>query len=411
MVDSKSSVYLFILYTPEMNRDNILKEILDIKTVNVLLELPTGLGKSRMAIEIIRSKASMSSFNILVVVPRNVHKQNWEKEFTRWWPGNSLSITYTTYVSFPKYKGDWDFVIFDECHHLSERCREALCDFNIAHSVLLSATVSKTLKDELKEVFDDLVSYKKDFREVIREEILPDPKVYLWPLELNTGFPTESIWKNSKAKGKLIECNWVDRWNYIKQKSCPVRVYCTEKQYHYDLCNQIEFWKRRYNRSKSKIARNKWLKLCGDRLKWLSDKKVKYLHQLLPSLIDYRTLTFCNSIEQTELLGEYCINSKNPDSIKYLEDFNKGKINHITACSMLNEGMNLTNCQIGIYANLNSSDIIIKQRMGRLLRHPNPVIIIPYFKGTRESELVETMLKDYNPELVKTVSDIKDIII
>lgn len=71
--------------------------------------------------------------------------------------------------------------------------------------------------------------------------------------------------------------------------------------------------------------------------------------------------------------------------------------------------MNLVNCQIGIYANLNSSEAIIKQRMGRLLRHPNPVIIVPYFKNTREEELVKIMLQDYNPELVTTISSIREI--
>lgn len=392
-----------------MTREDMQREILSLEGSNWLLELATGTGKSRMAIEKIKSLRSRMGQHLLIVVPRNMHKQNWADEIKMWWPKCDFKISYTTYVSFPKYKGTWDFVIFDECHHLSERCREALCDFNIAHSVLLSATVSKTLKDELKEVFDDLVSYKKDLRDVIEEEILPDPRVYLWPLELNTGFPTESIWKNTKAKGRLIECNWATRWNYLKQKACPVRIYCTERQYYCDLCNQIDYWKKRYQSTRSQIAKNKWLRLCADRLKWLSDKKVKYLHQLLPNLIKHRTLTFCNSIEQTELLGEYCINSKNADSVQYLEDFNRGKIDHITACNMLNEGMNLVNCQVGIYANLNSSEAIIKQRMGRLLRHPNPVIIVPYYKNTREEELVQTMLEDYNPELVTKISRIEDI--
>lgn len=392
-----------------MNRDNILKEILNIKAVNVLLELPTGLGKSKMAIEKIKSLRSRMGQHLLIVVPRNVHKQNWADELKKWWPKCDFKISYTTYVSFPKYKGTWDFAIFDECHHLSERCREALCDFNIAHSILLSATVSKALKDELREVFDDLVSYKKDLRDVIEEEILPDPIVYLWQLELRTDLPTESIWKNPKAKGRLIECSWAERWKYIRQSNYPVRVYCTERQYYSDLCLQIEYWKKRYMSTRNDIAKNKWLRLCADRLKWLSDKKVKYLHQLLPNLIKFRTLTFCNSIEQTELLGEYCINSKNADSVQHLEDFNSGKIDHITACNMLNEGMNLVNCQVGIYANLNSSEAIIKQRMGRLLRHPNPVIIVPYFKNTREEELVQTMLEDYNPELVTTISNIEEI--
>lgn len=392
-----------------MTREDIQREILSLKGLNWLLELATGTGKSKMAIEKIKSLRSKAEQSLLIVVPRNVHKQNWGDEFKKWWPKCDLKISYTTYVSFPKYKGTWDFVIFDECHHLSDRCREALCDFNITHSVLLSATVSKSLKDELKEVFDDLVSYKKDLRDVIEEEILPDPKVYLWPLELSTEFPTESIWKNTNAKGKLIECSWATRWNYIRQKSCPVRIYCNERQYYCDLCNQIEYWKKRYYNTRSQTAKNKWLRLCSDRLKWLSDKKVKYLHQLLPYLMRYRTLTFCNSIEQTELLGEYCINSKNTDSIQHLDDFNSGTIDHITACNMLNEGMNLINCQIGIYANLNSSEAVIKQRMGRLLRHPNPVIIVPYYKGTREEELIQTMLEDYNPELVTTISRIEDI--
>lgn len=393
-----------------MTREDMLREILSLKGSNWLLELATGTGKSKMALEKVKQLTFvMSKATLLIVVPRNVHKENWEKEVKKWWPKCPLSITYTTYVSFPKFKGDWDFAIFDECHHLSERCREALCDFNIGHSVLCSATVSKNLKDELKEVFDDLVSYKKDLRDVIEDEILPDPRVYLWPLKLNTQFPTESIWKNPKAKGRLLECSWAERWNFIKQRTNPVRIYCTEQQYYSDLCSQIDYWKKRYQRTRGPIAKNKWLRLCADRLKWLSDKKVKYLHQLLPSLLKYRTLTFCNSIEQTELLGEYCINSKNASSVQHLEDFNDGRIDHITACSMLNEGMNLTNCQVGIYANLNSSETIIKQRMGRLLRHPNPVIIVPYYKGTREEELVQTMLEDYNPELVTTIDNIKEI--
>lgn len=71
--------------------------------------------------------------------------------------------------------------------------------------------------------------------------------------------------------------------------------------------------------------------------------------------------------------------------------------------------MNLVNCRVGIYANLNSSEIIIKQRLGRILRHKNPVIIIPFYKDTREEELVQKMLEDYNPELIKIINNITDI--
>ena len=72
--------------------------------------------------------------------------------------------------------------------------------------------------------------------------------------------------------------------------------------------------------------------------------------------------------------------------------------------------MNLVNCQVGIYNNLNSSEIIVKQRLGRILRHESPVIVIPYYKETREQELVEKMLEDYNPELTTVLDRYEDLL-
>ena len=109
------------------------------------------------------------------------------------------------------------------------------------------------------------------------------------------------------------------------------------------------------------------------------------------------------------MLGTNCINSKNRFAPVILDEYNKGRIKHITACAMLDEGINLKNCRIGIYANLNSSERIIKQRLGRLLRHKDPIIVIPYFKGTRDEEIVQKMCEDYNPELIKIINDIKQI--
>lgn len=66
--------------------------------------------------------------------------------------------------------------------------------------------------------------------------------------------------------------------------------------------------------------------------------------------------------------------------------------------------MNLVNCKVGVYASLNSSERMIKQKLGRLLRHSEPVIIIPYYKYTRDEEIVNKMLEDYNPQLVLTTN-------
>lgn len=396
-----------------MNRDSVNKEILELsdKHNNMLIELPTGFGKSKLALDILKRHIACMQQEVLIVVPRLVLIDTWKKEFEKWeMEKYLLSVTFVTYVSLPKKASKYDMVIFDECHHLSERCREALDSFTIGRSILLSATVKNSVKWDLKGTFQNLHSYKIHMKEAIDNEVLPDPRVFLIPLSLETKLPTESIWKNPEGKEPALEVSWATRWAAIRQKTQKVRIYCTEWQYYMDLSEQIDFWKRKYMTSRNEAFKSKWLKLAGDRLKWLSDKKVDIVSRILWLIRGHRTLTFCNSIEQTEELGSYCINSKNKHSANVLAAFNEGRIDHITACNMLNEGMNLVNCQVGIYNNLNSSEIIVKQRLGRILRHEKPVVVIPYYKDTREQELVEKMLEDYNPELITVLDKYEELL-
>jgi superfamily II DNA or RNA helicase len=189
-------------------------------------------------------------------------------------------------------------------------------------------------------------------------------------------------------------------------KNRRIIIECTQQQYYDDISSKIAWYKRKMF---MEVFKNKFLQESGIRLKWLSDQKTKYIHILLTILQDQRTLTFCNGIAQTEILGEYCVNSKNEESQNNLDMFNKGLINHITACNMLDEGVNLTNCRVGVYATLNSSDRMITQKLGRLLRHPDPILIIPYFKNTRDEEIVGKMIEDYNPELVTTITNLNQL--
>lgn len=391
-----------------MTREEVSKEVISLEGHNFLLELATGTGKSKIAIDKLKSLYDGKNNKVLIVVPRNLLKGSWKDELKKWWKDCPLDITYSTYMSYPKHAGEWWAIIYDECHHISERCQSYVRSFKAEYSILCSATVKKKQRKTFNRLFNPLVTYRKDLREVIESNILPDPTVYLIPLKLSTHGNTELIMKNKSAKGKPIKCTWSQRWNFMKQKKSPVYIECTEWQYYNDMESLISFYKKKAMAG-SKIAENMWLHACGMRLRWLSNKKIGYLFKILSHLRNYRTLTFCNNIEQTELLGSYCINSKNKKSDEYKRLFNEGRIDHITACDMLNEGANLVNCQVGIYANLNNSDIIIKQRMGRLLRHPNPVIVIPYFINTRDEDLVNKMKENYNPELIKVIYDINDI--
>jgi superfamily II DNA or RNA helicase len=147
------------------------------------------------------------------------------------------------------------------------------------------------------------------------------------------------------------------------------------------------------------------------RLKALSDFKTTRMASILSMLKNYRVITFCNSIEQTEKLGKNCVHSKNEDRFLILDDFNAKKIKHITSCDMLSEGMNVTDCRIGLFARINASEIQIKQKLGRILRHEKPVVIIPYFMNTREEEIVnKEILPNFNEEKIFTIHGINEIL-
>ena len=391
-----------------MRREEVRDRILGVKNPNILLELPTSMGKSKLGLDILNKREPTG--RVLIVVPRLILIGNWKEEIHKWGYDKYLpQITFVTYMSLPKKAGNWDLVIFDECHHLSERCQEALGSFTIKYAILLSATVSDSYKKDFSLLFNDLYCFKYTMRKAMDLSILPDPKVFLLPLTLNSTASNCILVKRPKGQTPAIRVNYSDRWS--AQRDYPkhrLEIICTQAQYIAELDNNISYWKRRFLAG-SEMAKNKWLHLCGERLKWLANQKNPTVLAILDKLKNERTLTFCNSIEQTQILGDYSINSSNKDTATNLEAFNNGRLNHITACNMLNEGMNLVNCRVGVYANLNSSDTLVIQRLGRLLRHDQPVIILPYFKGTREEELIGKMTDNCSDELITVVHTVNEI--
>ena len=387
-----------------MVREDISNLLNECTAKEVVLELSTGYGKTKYALEYINK---YSPKNILIVIPRLVLINNWKEEINKWGYSHLLDeITFSTYVSLHKHADKtWDFICYDEAHHLSERCQLINNLMSATYRMFLSATLKKNFKWWLIKTYPKIKFITVSLKEAIDNEVLPDPKIFLIPLTLDTANSTEILVKKNKKSTLTIDCFYKDRWKYMKLYNCNIK--CTPQQYYTEISQEIEYWKKQSMFKKS--FEFKWLKCCNDRLKWLSNQKNDIVITILKYLKDYRVLTFCNSIEQTELLGKYCINSKNKSSLKHLEMFNEGKVKHITSVSMLDEGTNLNSCRIGLFAMINSSDLLIKQRQGRILRHKEPVIIIPYYKNTREEEIVSKMLENYNPELVKKITNLNDL--
>ena len=400
-----------------MTREQIYQECVNkiAKTNCLLMELATGYGKTALSLKLtnylLASKwyEGRKEINILILVAKVVHKQTWADEIRKWGginhPTAKINIRMECYESLHKCCDErWDIVLGDEVHHLSEARQKTLKAMSFGYFIGLSATIPQKLKMWFRYNYhSEMVSC--DIIESIDSEVLPEPTILLFPLQVENTRMSETIELNPKVKGPVVHGEYKDYWKLKKQKVHTI-IKCTQKQKLMDLDKSIEWYKQKAM-SGNMAMKQSWLYLCGKRLEFLADCKLQWVKLILHHLDKERTITFCKTIAQTEQLGKNCIHSQNKDATKVYDDFNNKKIDHITAVNILNENANLVDCRYGIFCNITSSEIITQQRQGRLLRHKDPIMVIPYYVGTREEELVKKGIEGFKS--VKTIHSINEI--
>lgn len=398
-----------------MTREEVYQACLDGlgKSDFLLLEAATGLGKSKISIDLVNhlaaSRYKEKPVTMLLLVAKKVHKQTWQDEMAKWGGIHVDSLTIECYESLRKHEHEsFDIILMDEVHHIgSDRRLDSLKTLHYGHAIGLSATIPRKLKDYFRyEYHARIVSC--DLVEAIESNVLPQPQIILLPLSLDNARPTEQIEVNPKARGKTYHGTFSQLWSYRKMKVHAV-VSCTQRQKVNDYNSQIEYEKKRYMLTRQEFLRKKWLLDCGERLKYLANLKNNLVCSILCKLEKERTITFCKTIEQAEFLGQYAVHSKNKDSDALYRQFNDKRINHITSVNILNENANLVDCRYAVFANYSSSEVCSAQRVGRALRHPSPVIIMPYYENTREEEIVREMLQDFDRKFIHILRSVGDL--
>lgn len=353
-----------------------------------------------------------SEINVLILVAKRVHKQTWKDEIHKWGginhPTSPINICMECYESLHKHCNEkWDIILMDECHHIGSESRiDALKTLKYGYMIGLSATIPLKIKQFFKSHYHAQV-VSCDIIEAIDSEVLPEPTILLFPLQVENTRMSETIEVNPKVKGPVAQGTYKDYWKYKKSKQRAI-LKCTQKQKLMELDRIIEWYKQKAM-SGNLAMKQTWLYLCGQRLEYLSNCKLPWVKMILKHLDKERTITFCKTIAQTEQLGKNCIHSQNKNATKIYNDFNSKKINHITAVNILNENANLVDCKYAIMCNLSSSDIVTYQRLGRSLRHKQPVIIIPYYENTREQELIEKLSENFNMDYIKVIHSVNEI--
>ena len=125
------------------------------KAKYLILELITGMGKTKVAIDLINHicdrvfRNDESPTTILILVAKTVHKQTWKDEIEKWGGIKSDYITIECYESLKNYENLYfDVVVADEMQHLSEARISVLETIHINESFIgLSATIKRDMRD------------------------------------------------------------------------------------------------------------------------------------------------------------------------------------------------------------------------------------------------------------------------
>ena len=400
-----------------MTRDDINKKSIKLAKENKILalEFATGIGKSKIALDIINSLFITNVPTVLLVVAELAHFNNWKDESFKWnYDKLWNTITCVTYASLKKHKDmKYDIIILDEAHHIGSDLRLDIIDnIQFDKMLLLSATLGESLKQYISSMFNTQIkSYKITLQQAIDWKILPKPKIYLIPLTLNTTNVSEKIieeWGKVSLR-KRYKCTYQERWEYIKNKkkypNVILEISCTPYQKYIYLTEKFEYFKKFYFRNRNEAVKNKWLQLGSQRKRFMSELKTPIVKKFLRHVTNNRYICFCGSIEQADILGKNnSIHSKKDNSAEIIDKFNNKEINNLFAVGMLQEGQNLNDIEVGIIVQLDGQERSFIQKFGRSLRAEDPVQYIFYYKNTRDTEYLQNALEGINENYIQELN-------
>jgi superfamily II DNA or RNA helicase len=413
-----SGIYFLIYCTPffscmnNINKDKIQKSEFNSLKNNkrVALKWATGVGKTHEVIQLINNTfIKKSKVNVLLLVAEKAHKRNWADEFAKWKLNSRYNVTTECYNSLKNYRDSkWDILILDEAHHSNtEKRLDILSSINAEYVFALSATLPKDILLNLENIFGSFKVSSISLKNAIQSKLLPVPKVNIVEMTLDNVNYNQIITVGRKSK-TYNECNYEDRWKYLKNKYNQIYtvIHCTQKQ-KYDYINQmIEYWKNRYYTSHNDFHKNKWLQYASQRKRFIGDIKTPYVEKLLKSISkSKRFICFCSSITQCKALGsDNAIHSQRADSLSVISDFNKKKINNLFAVGMTTEGCNLKDIELGIIVQLDGKERLFIQKFGRALRAEYPEQYIFYFKNTQDEIYLNKALENIDIKYINILN-------
>lgn len=398
----------------KMTREEVQDKALELSLTHnfMVLQYPTGLGKSFAMIKIIENVfKNNKNFKCLILEQEIAVIENLKKEFVKFNREYLLeNINIICYASLKKVEEYYDIIVLDEAHHaFSDMRLDWFQGMKIPkYMYLLSATLETyQIKTFEKVVGAEFLVHRVSLKRAIEWGILPAPKIGIFQLKLNDK-EVNCFYEYKRGKSKeqkqIVLQKENQKWKYIKdRKTYPnihLIIYCTEQQKYDQLCYEAETAKKRsLEDPTNEELRKYWLysELCIKR--FLSEIKTPYLDEFLQDVIldNNRFIVFFGSVKQAEELAQKhnatLIAAKNTESQELIEKFNNKEISNLYCCKMINEGVTLTDLEIGVIGQLDGKSGNFIQKVGRSLRSIYPQLYIFMYKDTKDESYLEKALQ------------------
>jgi superfamily II DNA or RNA helicase len=284
-------------------RDIRQKEFADIfvKEKHGILNLCPRFGKIRtsiLALEQLKPKS------ILIAYPDNKIRDSWKADFEDLGFDDS-TVTYTTHLSLKKLvDNEYDIIIIDEIHLLSEAQIEACQDLfsNNACILGLTGTLSSWTERTLEEELDLHVIATYPIEKAIEEGVIVDYEINVIRVPLDDKIIQDYKGKKRTEKKQFNALTWmIDKFQYEGKDTMFLRL-------------------NRMRLIQSSIA------------------KTNATVKLLSKHFDERVLVFCGVTKIADSLGIPSYHSKSKEK-EIFEDFAEGKGNHLAVVKIGNTGV------------------------------------------------------------------------
>lgn len=407
---------------------NKLKDELHLRALKAFVEagskgticLETGSGKSKVAIDFIRSNENVK--RVLITSPRTNLQKNWFDELVKWgfepwrdglWiipsiendkEGRGIHIDIANIQTAYKWEDKkYDLIIMDEIHTMMTPEYSRLLD-NVKYTCLmgLTATHDVTAQNDKALYYEKYCPIIFEYYDSADDGLINKTRFFV--VSHNLSDDDRII---TRYKGKEYDRSEKGYYEYLTQrmkKGQELMMSVGSTDWFNDAAEW--FWKGRGTREQKgaaavymnaiKARKNFLLNLPSTGK--IAKRIAKGIREELP---ESKILVFSELTAQADIISKHTVHSHNSDKLnaKLIADFNEGTLRELGSCNSLTLGLNLTGATHAIMESYIGSATRSKQKKGRLDRlasdeHADMWIIkVP---GTQGENWYKKMIKKFD---------------